>query len=162
MKPAELGPEEVARYLTLQSEIKELEHRLAARVKEKQELARSFYERFGKNAVYRVGGQDLIVAPTRQGTYYFVARVRWTPEARAAKAEKRRLDRLARLQALELRASPPAESSDEESDEAYPQGRVGSTPPPPPEPGDVQEPDAQPLLQIVELPEPDESDPGER
>lgn len=89
---------ELERYLALTSTIERLEGELQQAVKEKQQLAQVLYERHGRHAVYRVGDQDLMVAPTKAGTYYFAPRVRWPKEARAAKAERKRLDRIARMQ----------------------------------------------------------------
>jgi hypothetical protein len=93
-----MTPEELEQYLALTLEIERLEAALKAAVTSKQGLAQALYERYGKEANYKVGDEMLVISPTKTGTYYFVRRVRWSKEARAAKAEKRRLDRIARLQ----------------------------------------------------------------
>jgi hypothetical protein len=94
----DVTPQELAHYLRLVQEIGRLESELKAAIKQKHALAKTLYERHGRDASYKVGDQYLMVAPTRIGTYYFVPRVRWPSEARAAKSEKKRLDRIARLQ----------------------------------------------------------------
>ena len=102
-----MTPQELSRYLEITGEIKRLEAELKTVVAAKQELAKMLYERNGRDSTYKVGDEYLIIAPTKQGTYYFVPRVRWSKQAAAAKAEKKKLDRLARMQ------TPPGHKPDE-------------------------------------------------
>lgn len=102
-------PQELEHYLELTQEIERLEAALKAAQQAKQALAQRLYERHGRGTSYKIGDKYWIVAPSRSGTYYFVPRVRWPKEARAAKAEQKRLDRIARLQRMPLRT--PADTS---------------------------------------------------
>lgn len=103
-----MTPQELQQYLSLISEIARLESELQGALNRKYHLARILYERHGKDATYKVGDQYLMIAPTKTGTYYFVPRVRWPSEARAARAEKKRLDRIARLQRMPQRKPEPS------------------------------------------------------
>jgi len=97
-------PAELQLFLELTQEIERLEAALETANRSKQALAQKLYERHGRGAFYKVGDKYWMVVPTRAGTYFFAPRVRWPKEARAARAEQKRLDRIARLQGLPLRA----------------------------------------------------------
>jgi hypothetical protein len=106
-----MTPDELKSFLDLTAAIERHQQALDAAVKSKQQLARTLYERYGRNAVYRIahGEQllDLMIARTKADTYYFAPRVRYPKESRLAKAEKKRLDRAARLQSFPTQASVP-------------------------------------------------------
>lgn len=108
-------PKERALYQSVTLEIENLESNLKEAIRTKQRLAETLYKRYGKSASYKVGDEYLVVCIARSGTYHFAPRIRWPKEARAAKAEKRRLDRIARLQSLPVRQ--PADSTGRASTE---------------------------------------------
>lgn len=97
-----MTPSELKSFLDLTAAIEHHKEALSTAVKQKQQLARTLYERYGRHAVYRIGDGpdqlDLTIARTKGGNHYFAPRVRFTKESRYAKAEKKRLDRAARMQ----------------------------------------------------------------
>lgn len=122
-----MTPTELKSFLDLTAAIAHHEQALEAAVKAKQQLARTLYERYGRNAVYRIGEGDqqldLMVARSKANTHYFAPRIRYPKESRLAKAEKRRLDRAERMQAYPTQESVPRPITQAEIDAAIQKGR---------------------------------------
>ena len=150
-----MTPAELKTFLDLTEAIAQHKQALDEATKAKQQLAHALYLRYGPHAVYRIGEgdqqQDLMVARTKTATYYFAPRVRYPKESRMAKAEKKRLDRAARLQTFPTQASiprpKPTESPPSHHDATTVKHRL-------PIVGDVERPLAPPEPRLLEIREP--------
>jgi hypothetical protein len=92
-----MTPDELQQFHELNAEIVRLEAELKTAVDAKHELARVLYGRYGRSTIYRIDNENWVVAPTKIGTYYFVRRMRWSPNSEGAKASNARIDRIAAL-----------------------------------------------------------------
>lgn len=112
-----MTPAELQLFLQLTAAIDQHKRDLDAAIKAKQDLARRLYERYGRHAVYRIEHKgkvlDLVISRSTRNNYFFAPRIRYPSEARFAKAEKKRLDRAARMAAFPTQATsirpPPRE-----------------------------------------------------